>query len=145
MNRTQPSGNTQTMDNRLPAPMGLYIDRQQPISMTFEGQTHQGFCGDSIASALAADGRRRAIALHPLLPLGLVLVLPGLLAVVVIEVEGLERRYSTLSSHRNRPAGGSQSISKCAREIGPTVSQFLNVHGKFSVSVLIGYLTVLDN
>ena len=57
MNRTQPSGNTQTMDNRLPAPMGLYIDRQQPISMTFEGQTHQGFCGDSIASALAADGR----------------------------------------------------------------------------------------
>ena len=40
--------------------------------------------------------------------------------------------YSTLSSHRNRPAGGSQSISKCAREIGPTVSQFLNVQGKFS-------------
>ena len=38
-----------------------------------------------------------------------------------------ETPYSTLSSHRNRPAGGSQSISKCAREIGPTVSQFLNV------------------
>ena len=39
--------------------------------------------------------------------------------------------YSRFSSHRNRPAGGNQSISKCAREIGPTVSPFLNVHGKF--------------
>jgi len=57
MNRTQPAGNAATMDNRLPAPMGLYIDRLKPISMTFEGQAHQGFCGDSIASVLAADGR----------------------------------------------------------------------------------------
>ena len=50
-------------------------------------------------------------------------------------------------SHRNRLGGGSQSISKFSWEIEPTVSQFLNVHGKFSVSVLIGYryLTVLDN
>ena len=49
--------------------------------------------------------------------------------------------YSTVWTHRNRLAGGSQSISKCAREIGPTVSQFLNVHGKFSESgSVLGYL-----
>ena len=36
---------------------------------------------------------------------------------------------STLPGDRNRRTGGSQSISKCAREIGRTVSQFLNVHG----------------
>ena len=40
--------------------------------------------------------------------------------------------YSTVWTHRNRLAGGSQSISKCAREIGRTVSQFLNVHGQVS-------------
>ena len=40
--------------------------------------------------------------------------------------------YNKGLSHRNRPAAGSQSISKFLREIGPTVSQFLNVQGKFS-------------
>ena len=40
-------------------------------------------------------------------------------------------QYSKGLSHRNRLAGGSQSISKFSREIEPTVSQFLNVHGKF--------------
>ena len=55
-------------------------------------------------------------------------------------------RYSKSLTHRNRLAGGSQSISKCAREIEPTVSQFLNVHGKFSESgVSIGLPPVLDN
>ena len=43
-------------------------------------------------------------------------------------------RYSKSPTHRNRLAGGSQSISKCAREIEPTVSQFLNVHGGNSAS-----------
>ena len=37
--------------------------------------------------------------------------------------------YSKAWSDRNRLTGGSQLISKCAREIGTTVSQFLNVHG----------------
>ena len=53
----------------------------------------------------------------------------------------LKRYYSTTGTQygpieidsRGREAV-SQSISKCAREIGPTVSQFLNVHGKFSAS-----------
>ena len=53
--------------------------------------------------------------------------------------------YSKGLSHRNRLAGGSQSISKFSREIEPTVSQFLNVHGKFiqpQSRVSIGLLPV---
>jgi len=42
---------------RLKAPMGLLIDREKPISFHFDGKQHQGFAGDSIASALAANGR----------------------------------------------------------------------------------------
>ena len=57
MTPTQSQGDSQAMDSRLPPPMGLYINRQQPIQMTFEGKAHQGFHGDSIASALAANGR----------------------------------------------------------------------------------------
>ena len=41
--------------NRLPAPAGLLIDRGQPVAFTFEGQPFQGFVGDTIASALAAN------------------------------------------------------------------------------------------
>nr|WP_278348713.1 MULTISPECIES: 2Fe-2S iron-sulfur cluster-binding protein [Stutzerimonas] len=46
-----------TAFNRLPAPMGLLIDREQPVSFSFDGQTYQGLKGDSIASALLANGR----------------------------------------------------------------------------------------
>ena len=43
--------------NRLPAPMGLMIDRDQPLTFSFDGKPFQGFKGDSIASALLANGR----------------------------------------------------------------------------------------
>lgn len=43
--------------NRLPAPMGLLIDRSQPLTFSFDGKPYQGFEGDSIASALLANGR----------------------------------------------------------------------------------------
>ena len=43
--------------NRLPAPMGLLIDRDQPLDFSFDGQPYQGLQGDSIASALLANGR----------------------------------------------------------------------------------------
>ena len=43
--------------SRLPAPMGLLIDRNQPLSFSFDGKPYQGFEGDSIASALLANGR----------------------------------------------------------------------------------------
>ncbi|MQT99324.1 FAD-dependent oxidoreductase [Pseudomonas sp. FSL R10-2245] len=43
--------------SRLPAPMGLLIDRNQPLDFSFDGKPYQGFAGDSIASALLANGR----------------------------------------------------------------------------------------
>ena len=59
------------------------------------------------------------------------------------------KRYAFLQLplHRNRLAAGSQSISKCAREID---SQSFSkcVHGKFSasqVSVFLGYLLCSDD
>ncbi|MCE5988515.1 2Fe-2S iron-sulfur cluster-binding protein [Pseudomonas sp. LM20] len=42
---------------RLPAPMGLLIDRERPLRFQFDGQACQGFAGDSIASALLGSGR----------------------------------------------------------------------------------------
>lgn len=42
---------------RLPAPWGTRIDRNRPVSFSFEGKTHNGLAGDVIASALAANGQ----------------------------------------------------------------------------------------
>lgn len=42
---------------RLPAPLGLLIDRNQPLTFDFDGTAYQGLAGDSIASALLANGR----------------------------------------------------------------------------------------
>ena len=42
---------------RLPVPMGLLIDREQPLRFEFDGQACQGFAGDTIASALLGNGR----------------------------------------------------------------------------------------
>ncbi|SMF25731.1 MULTISPECIES: 2Fe-2S iron-sulfur cluster-binding protein [unclassified Pseudomonas] len=42
---------------RLPAPMGLLIDRERPLRFNFDGQACSGFAGDSIASALLGNGR----------------------------------------------------------------------------------------
>ncbi|MCQ4319597.1 FAD-dependent oxidoreductase [Stutzerimonas stutzeri] len=46
-----------TAFNRLPAPMGLLIDRERPLAFSFDGKSYQGLQGDSIASALLANGR----------------------------------------------------------------------------------------
>jgi len=35
---------------------GGRIDRSQPLSFTFNGQTYQGYAGDSLAAALLANG-----------------------------------------------------------------------------------------
>ena len=43
------------MKQRLPAPYGLLINRDAPLSFRFERKSYQGFAGDSIASALAAN------------------------------------------------------------------------------------------
>ena len=41
---------------RLPAPHGLLIDRGKPVRFRFDGREFEGFAGDTIASALAANG-----------------------------------------------------------------------------------------
>ena len=41
---------------RLPEPAGLLLDRTEPIGFSFEGKRYQGFRGDTVASALAANG-----------------------------------------------------------------------------------------
>jgi sarcosine oxidase subunit alpha len=42
--------------NRLPAPAGLLLDRERPVSFRFEGESYRGLAGDTLASALAANG-----------------------------------------------------------------------------------------
>jgi sarcosine oxidase subunit alpha len=43
--------------NRLPHPFGAWIDRAKPVAFTFEGKQIDGFEGDTIASALLANGQ----------------------------------------------------------------------------------------
>ena len=43
--------------NRLAAPAGLLVDREQTVEFTFEGKSYQGLKGDTVASALAANGQ----------------------------------------------------------------------------------------
>ena len=43
------------MTMRLDAPWGTRIDRDRPVSFSFEGRLYTGFAGDCIASALAAN------------------------------------------------------------------------------------------
>lgn len=44
------------MKRRLPAQLGEWIDRTEPIEFRFEGEALSGFAGDCIASALLAEG-----------------------------------------------------------------------------------------
>ena len=43
--------------NRLPAPFGSLIDRAQSVEFNFDGNRYQGYVGDNVASALAANDR----------------------------------------------------------------------------------------
>ena len=46
------------MSHRLVAPAGAWIDRSRPLSFTFNGRAFSGFTGDTLASALLANGVR---------------------------------------------------------------------------------------
>ncbi len=46
-----------SINQRLPSPYGASIDRQKEISFEFNGKPYQGFQGDTVASALAANGK----------------------------------------------------------------------------------------
>ena len=55
------------MSHRLAAPCGAWIDRSQPLGFTFNGRSYRGFEGDTLASALLAEGVRlvgRSFKLH---------------------------------------------------------------------------------
>ena len=41
---------------RLPEPAGLLLDRSEPVAFSFEGKHYRGYRGDTVASALAANG-----------------------------------------------------------------------------------------
>ena len=43
--------------NRLPAPYGLLLNRNEHISFRFDNELYEGVSGDCIASALAANGQ----------------------------------------------------------------------------------------
>ncbi|MFC5138388.1 2Fe-2S iron-sulfur cluster-binding protein [Actinomycetospora rhizophila] len=60
MSLTTPSGPTATgvRSGRLAPQPGEVIDRRRPVTFTWNGSTHRGFRGDTIASALAASGVR---------------------------------------------------------------------------------------
>src|ERR1700757_5014362 len=55
------------MSYRLAAPAGAWIDRTRPLSFFFNGRAYSGFSGDTLASALLANGVRlvgRSFKLH---------------------------------------------------------------------------------
>lgn len=52
---------------RLPAPHGTWIDRRRPLRFTFDGREIAGYAGDTVASALLAQGVMhvaRSVKLH---------------------------------------------------------------------------------
>jgi sarcosine oxidase, subunit alpha len=74
---------------RLPHRDGELIDRSKPVAFTFEGNRYAGYCGDSVASALAANGvtlLSRSFKYHR--PRG-ILSLAGCEANTLIEVNGV--------------------------------------------------------
>ena len=54
MRRTAPTVNKR-VSSRLPAPWGSVIKRDHGISFQFEGKDYDGYDGDTLASALAAN------------------------------------------------------------------------------------------
>src|SRR5579884_3904715 len=46
------------MTNRLPRQPGEWIDRERPLRFRFEGEEYTGYTGDTLSSALAANGVR---------------------------------------------------------------------------------------
>lgn len=82
------------MSNRLAAPYGALIDRDRPVTFSFEGNSVTGFAGDTIASALAAQGQwmiSRSFKYHR--PRGLVSA-AGLEAATMVQVDDEPNAYA---------------------------------------------------
>jgi len=76
------------MSYRLPSPWGTRINRNAPLNFIFEGRTYAALEGDTIASALAANGQRilsRSFKYHR--PRG-ILTMAGQDANTLVQLEG---------------------------------------------------------
>ena len=49
---------THPTEHRLPSPLGTFIERRAPLTFTFEGIRYTAYTGDTVASALSANGIR---------------------------------------------------------------------------------------
>ena len=78
-------------DNRFRLPTGGRIRRERPIKFTFNGQVFSGFEGDTLASALLANGER----LTARSVVGAVLVIG---AVVLLTVSEARRDVGSLTN-----------------------------------------------
>ena len=94
--------------NRLPAPAGSLLDRSKTIAFQFEGRTYEGFAGDTVASALAANDvwiLSRSFKYHR--PRG-ILTMAGLDANTLVQVGDepnvlADRRAISEGTRRRRP------------------------------------------
>ncbi|PVZ20648.1 MULTISPECIES: 2Fe-2S iron-sulfur cluster-binding protein [unclassified Pseudomonas] len=119
--------------SRLPAPMGLLIDRTQTLGFTFEGVTYQGLQGDTLASALYAAGQpllSRSFKYHR--PRG-VLTLAGQDANSLVQ---LPREPNVLADTLPVSEGLSASAQNCNGTLAYDKDAYL---GKFSRFMPVGF------
>src|SRR5256885_2287846 len=101
--------------HRLPAHAGEFIDRSMPLAFSFEGRRYAGFKGDTIASALAANGvtlLSRSFKHHR--PRG-IMSLAGCEANTLVEVNGISNifadRYALADGDRVRAQNYAGSLA----------------------------------
>jgi sarcosine oxidase subunit alpha len=105
----------QAATNRLPSNAGEFIDRSKPLEFSFEGRRYAGFTGDTVASALSANGvtiLSRSFKYHR--PRGIV-SLAGCEANTLVEVNGipnvLAERHALADGDQVRAQSYSGSLS----------------------------------
>lgn len=119
--------------SRLPAPMGLLIDRKKTLGFTFEGVAYQGLHGDTLASALYAAGQpllSRSFKYHR--PRG-VLTMAGQDANSLVQ---LPREPNVLADTLPLSEGLSASAQNCNGTLEHDKDAYL---GKFSKFMPVGF------
>lgn len=119
--------------SRLPAPMGVLIDREKPLCFSFEGVAYQGLHGDTLASALYAAGQpllSRSFKYHR--PRG-VLTMAGQDANSLVQ---LPREPNVLADTLPLSEGLSASAQNCNGTLEHDKDAYL---GKFSKFMPVGF------
>ena len=120
-------------DNRLPVPYGLLIDRRKPIAFSFENRAFEGFAGDSVASALAANGQwllSRSFKYHR--PRG-VLSMAGQDANTLVQVPGEPNALAD----RRRISEGLSALGQNYR--GALATDWLSLIDRFAKFLPVGF------